>query len=137
MPTLKTYRLHKTLHIRQFTGRLYLGDKYLLGIWFSDLVLKSSMLIGLCLGDPFHIQLSSYNTSNDFQCCSSKFQTTNIYYPIIASPYLFLPLLTSIFTCKVRRIPETFNEAKQLGLTVYNLLFLSISLPAIDITMTR
>jgi hypothetical protein len=60
-----------------------------------------------------------------------------VYVPLILSIRFSLLLLTTICAYKIRKIPDLFNETRQLVFTIYNLLFLSISLPTIDLTMNR
>jgi hypothetical protein len=114
----------------------HLKDKYLLMILFCLIIISSSLLIGLCVGDPFYLELSRFDSINDYQYCTSKYQMS-VYCPLILSTRFSLLLLTTICAYKIRKIPDLFNETRQLVFTIYNLLFLSITLPAIDLTMSR
>jgi hypothetical protein len=73
---------------------------------------------------------------SDYEYCTSKHQMS-IYVPLILSTRFTLLFLTTIFAYKIRKIPDLFNETRQLVFTIYNLLFLSISLPTIDLTISR
>jgi hypothetical protein len=108
----------------QHVVKHYLKDKYLLIILFCLIILLSSLLIGLCVGDPFYLGIS-------------PFDSMSIYVPLILSTRFTLLFFTTIFAYKIRKIPDLFNETRQLVFTIYNLLFLSISLPTIDLTISR
>jgi hypothetical protein len=114
----------------------HLKDKYLLIILFILIIILSSLLIGLCIGDPFYLELSRFDSMNDYEYCTSKYQM-RVYVPVILSIRFSLLLLTTICAYKIRKIPDLFNETRQLVFTIYNLLFLSITLPTIDLTMSR
>ena len=120
----------------QHTVKHHLKDQYLLIILFSLIALSSAMLIGLCFGDPIYLQLSPLDSWNDYQYCTSKYQMT-VYVPLILSTRFALLLLMTIFAYKIRKVPDMFNETRQLVFTIYNLFFLSIALPTIDLTMGR
>jgi hypothetical protein len=120
----------------QHTVKHYLKDQYLLIVLFGLIILSSAMLTGLCFGDPFYLQLSPFNSMNDYQYCTSKYQLT-VYVPLILSTRFALLLLTTICAYKIRKIPDLFNETRQLVFTIYNLFLLSITLPTIDLTMGR
>lgn len=117
-------------------AKRHLKDRYLLIILFGLIILSSAMLTGLCLGDPFYLQLSRFNSMSDYQYCTSKYQL-HLYVPLILSTRFALLLLTTICAYKIRKISDLFNETRQLVFTVYNLFFLSITLPTIDLTMDR
>jgi hypothetical protein len=114
----------------------HLKDLYLLMILLGLIILSSAMLTGLFLGDPFYLQLSPFDSMSDYQYCTSKYQLT-VYVPLILSTRFALLLLMTIWAYKIRKIPDLFNETRQLVFTVYNLFFLSITLPTIDLTMGR
>ena len=114
----------------------HLKDHYLLIILFGLIILSSAMLTGLCAGDPLYLQLSPFDSMGDYQYCTSKYQLT-VYVPLVLSTRFALLLLTTICAYKIRKIPDLFNETRQLVFTVYNLFFLSITLPTIDLTMGR
>ncbi|CAF1228639.1 unnamed protein product [Didymodactylos carnosus] len=128
---LKTYRLYKIFNTMRH--QYHLADKHLLLILFGFILFVSIMLLGLNIGDPFFIDKDQYHKSseNDYLYCSSNHQTT-IYIPFTLTVRFSLLLLTSVCAFKIRQIPDSFNETKQLSLTVYNLLFLSILLPVLD-----
>jgi hypothetical protein len=114
----------------------HLKDQYLLIILFGLIVLSSAMLTGLCLGDRFYLELSPFDSTSDYEYCISKYQLT-VYVPLILSTRFALLLLTTIYAYKIRKTPDLFNETGQLVFTIYNLFFLSIALPTIDLTMGR
>ena len=118
------------------TLKYYLKDQYLLIILFVLIIILSAVLIGLCVGDPFYLQLSSFDSWNDYEYCTSKHQMS-VQIPLIISIRFSLLLLTTICAYQIRKIPDLFNETRQLVFTIYNLLFLSITLPVIDIVMDR
>jgi hypothetical protein len=120
----------------QVTVKYHLKDHYLLIILFGLIVLSSVMLIGLCLGDSLYLQVSPFDSISDYQYCTSKYQLT-VYVPLILSKRFALLLLTTICAYKIRKTPNLFNETRQLVFTIYNLFFLSITLPTIDLTMDR
>ena len=110
------------------TLKYYLKDQYLLIILFVLIIILSAVLIGLCVGDPFYLQLSSFDAWNDYEYCTSKHQMS-VHIPLIISIRFSLLLLTTICAYQIRKIPHLFNETRQLVFTIYNLLFLSITLP--------
>lgn len=118
------------------TLKYYLKDQYLLIILFVLIIILSAVLIGLCVGDPFYLQLSSFDSRNDYEYCTSKHQMS-VHISLIISIRFSLLLLTTICAYQIRKIPHLFNETRQLVFTIYNLLFLSITLPVIDIMMDR
>jgi hypothetical protein len=120
----------------QHTVKYLLKDRYLLIILFGLILLSSAMLTGLCLGDPFYLQLSPFDATSDYYYCTSKHHLT-VYVPLIWSTRFALLLLTTICAYKIRKIPDLFNEARQLAFTIYSLFLLSIALPVIDLTMGR
>ena len=133
---MKTYRLWKIFQMSKHTVKYYFKDQYLLIILFVLIVLLSALLIGLCVGDPFYLQLSLFDSWNDYEYCTSKHQMS-VRIPLILSVRFSLLLLTTICAYKIRKIPDLFNETRQLVFTIYNLLFLSITLPVIDLVMDR
>jgi hypothetical protein len=114
----------------------HLKDQYLLIILFGLIILSSVMLTGLCVGDSFYLQLSPFDSTSDYQYCTSKYQMI-VHVPLILSTRFALLLLTTICAYRVRKVPDLFNETRQLVFTIYNLFFLSISLPAIDLALGR
>jgi hypothetical protein len=116
--------------------KYYLKDKYLLMILFCLIIVLSSLLIVLCVVDPFYLGKSPFDSMSDYEYCTSKHQMS-IYVPLILSTRFTLLFFTTIFAYKIRKIPDLFNETRQLVFTIYNFLFLSISLPTIDLTMSR
>lgn len=116
--------------------KYHLKNQYLLIILLALIILLSVLLIGLCVGDPFYLQISPLDSSNDYEHCTSKHQM-NVHIPLIISVRFCLLLLTTICAYKIRQLPDLFNETRQLVFTVYNLLFLSVTLPVIDIVMGR
>ncbi|CAF0946657.1 unnamed protein product [Didymodactylos carnosus] len=133
---LKTYRLSKIFQMSERIVKYYLTDKYLLFILFGLILLSSAMLTGLCFGDPFYLKLSPLDSMSDYQYCTTKYQLT-IYVPLILSTRFALLILTTVCAFKIRKISDLFNETRQLVFSVYNLLFLSVTLPVIDLTMGR
>jgi hypothetical protein len=120
----------------QHVVKHYLKDKYLLIILFCLIIVLSSLLIVLCVGDPFYLGISAFDSMNDYEYCTSKHQMS-IYVPLILSTRFTLLFFTTIFAYKIRKIPDMFNETRQLVFAIYNFLFLSISLPTIDLTISR
>lgn len=120
----------------QHTIKNCLKDRYLLMIQSVLIILTAIMLLTLCIRDPYYLALSPIDSMNDYQYCTSKYQLT-VYVPLILSTRFTLLLLTTICAYKIRKVPDLFNETRQLVFTVYNLSFLSIALPTIDLTMGR
>ena len=133
---VKTYRLWKIFTMSKRVVKHYLKDQYLLLILCGFIVVLSCLLIGLCVGDPYYLDRLSYDSENDYEYCTSKHQM-HVYVPVILSIRFTLLFFTAICAYQIRKIPDIFNETRQLVFTIYNLLFLSISLPTIDLTLGR
>ena len=122
--------------MKQATVTHHLKNHYLLIILLGLIVVSSAMLIGLCVGNPFYLQLSPFDSTSDYQYCTSKYQLM-LKVPLILSIRFALLLLTTICAYKIRKLPDMYNETRQLVFTIYNLAFLSIAVPVIDLTMDR
>ena len=120
----------------QRTNKHHLKDYFLLLILSGLILLSSAMLAGLCVADRFYLQVSTLDALNDYQYCTSKHQLT-VYMPLILSTRFALLLLTTIWAYRIRKTPDLFNETRQLVFAIYNMFFLSIALPTIDLTMGR
>ena len=120
----------------QATMTQHLKDPYLLMILLGLTLLSSAMLLGLCLGDPFYLPPMAFDSMSDYQYCTSKYQLI-VNVPLTLSTRFALLLLTTICAYKIRKLPGLFNETRQLVFAVYNLSFLSVAVPVIDLTMDR
>lgn len=120
----------------QATVTQHLKDPYLLMILLGLTLLSSAMLLGLCLGDPFHLPLMAFDSMSDYQYCTSKYELI-VNVPLTLSTRFALLLLTTICAYKIRKLPGLFSETRQLVFAVYNLSFLSVAVPVIDLTMDR
>ena len=116
--------------------KYHLKDHILLLTLLGLITLSSIMLLSLCLSDTPYIQLSSLDLTSDYFHCTSKHEL-KLYVPLILITRLALLLLTTICAYKIRHTPDLFNETRQLVFTIYNLSFLSIILPTIDLSLGR
>jgi hypothetical protein len=87
----------------------HLKDKLFL-ILFVLIIIFSSLLIGLCVGDPFYLKLSPFDSLNDYEYCTFKYQMS-VYVPLILSTRFSLLFLTTICAYKIRNIKH--NEKKE------------------------
>lgn len=120
----------------QTTVTQHLKDPYLLMILLGLIILSSAMLLGLCVGDPFHLPLIAFDSISDYQYCTSKYELI-VNVPLTLSTRFALLILTTICAYKIRKTPGLFNETRQLVFAIYNLSFLSVAVPVIDLTMDR
>lgn len=115
---------------------MYLRDKYLVLILLFVLLLTGLTILGLCLGDPFYMKTSTYDDNYDYQYCTSNRQYT-LYVPVIQTARFIILAFMSIVAYKIRKIPDFYNETRQLVFTIYNLTFLSIALTVLDLVLDR
>ena len=138
---VKTIRLHQIFQHKSLASRREFSDPVLLLMLFGLVAIEVGMLLGLAVGLPMSIRLREYGTLEDYYVCRTSSETENelntIYLPVIMVTRFALILVTTVVVYRVRDLPDQFNETKQLGLTIYNLLFLSVLLPAIDGTLGR
>ena len=155
---VKTMRLASILNARQRNKlKTRVTDQKLLCGLAVVLFLETIVLLSLQYGAPMTMRLSEYDSQNDFYSCraggnagsvddasaNSEDSTTpasstetnevdTIYLPVTIVTRFALLIATAIMAFRTRKIADVYNESKQLFLTVYNLLFISALLPAID-----
>jgi hypothetical protein len=84
------------------------------------LIAEFTMLLALVLGHPTHVQLRRHSGTDDIYRCWSDEETNDdalvqLYLPVTISARVALILVTAIFVFRIRNIPDTFNESKQVS----------------------
>ena len=144
---LKTYRPRSIFLRKTLSAKVaLLKDSSLSLLLLALLILETALLLGLYFGaGPLESMLQPFGSSDhaydsvDYFACGSEHDAglTKIFLPVTISARFLLLGVLALCVFSVRNVPERYNETRQLLITSYNLLFLSILLPAIDATMDR
>lgn len=136
---VKTFRLRQIFRSRKLKDIRGLTDRNLLAMLASLLLLQVIIVIALTKAKPMSV-MTNYTDTYGYRHCEVADGSQNInevYLPVLISFRFFLLVASAIMAIQTRNIPDGFNESRQLLMTIYNLLFISILLPVIDLSLTR
>jgi len=129
---VKTYRISVIFNSKAFkdVSSTKLSNWYLLGILIVLLTIQVIVLLGVGLGGTWSLSLLNLNNGTNAVYCTSSIQDA-ITAAILVVRFTLLAM-ACVYSYTVRDVPSSFNESRQLAVSLYNLTFLSIFLPIIE-----